>query len=197
MDYKQVAEWAGMENVKNKLFGGRGRLHIYTGDGKGKTTAAFGLAMRCCGCGGRVVIVQFLKTAPTGEVEFIEKLQNPNLKVYRFETPHGFFNQLDDEQKKQLKSQIDKAVCFIEQRFLSADIDLLVLDEILLALKYSLIDESRLLKLLGRRPKGMEVVLTGRGAPRSLIDIADYVTCMDLVKHPYTQGVDARKGIEY
>ncbi len=176
---------------------GMGCLHIYTGDGKGKTTAAFGLAMRCCGSGGHVVIVQFLKTVPTGELVFIRQAACENLCVYRFETPHGFYHQLDEAQKSQLKAEIQKALAFIDERFLLADCDMLILDEVMGALKNALIEESGLLELLLRRPRGMEVVLTGRDAPQALIDMADYVTEMRLVKHPYERGVAARRGIEY
>lgn len=182
---------------KGRLLSGRGLIHIYTGDGKGKTTAAFGLAMRCRGCGGRICIVQFLKTAPTGEVAFAEALHDPAWQIYRFESSHEFFFQMDDAQKKKLKCEIESALTFIEQRAMAGDCDMLVIDEILGAIENGLLDERRLVSILESRADGVEIVLTGRNAPASLVDVADYVTELKPIKHPYEKGTLARRGIEY
>ena len=184
-------------NAEPRLIEGRGLVHIYTGDGKGKTTAAFGLAMRCRGCGGRVCIVQFLKTAPTGEVAFVEALGDPAWQVCRFESGHGFFYQMDDTKKQKLKREIGSALAFIERLVREGGCDMLVLDEALGALATGLVDEAHLLEILDSRADGVEIVLTGRNAPRALIEAADYVTELLPVKHPYEHGTPARRGIEY
>lgn len=182
---------------KERLIEGRGLVHLYIGDGKGKTSAAFGLALRCRGCGGRVAIVQFLKTVPTGEVEFFNQLSDQKLCVYRFESPHGFFHQLDEEQKSALQGEIARAMDFVEQKASGQDCDMLVLDEILGALEDGLVDQQRLLAILNGRADGVEIVMTGRYAPQEVIEAADYVSRIMPVKHPYEKGILARRGIEY
>jgi len=175
----------------------QGLTHIYMGEGKGKTTSAMGLAMRCCGCGNRVYIVQFLKTSPTGEVSLIEALQSPDFKVFRFETQHGFFPQMDAEQKTKLQTEIEQALAFIADCMKNGACDMLVLDEILGAVENGLIPTSWLMEMIQSKPQGMELVLTGRRAPQGVIAAANYVTEMVCVKNPYEHGVPARKGIEY
>lgn len=175
----------------------KGLVHIYTGDGKGKTTTAFGLAMRCAGNRKRVYIVQFLKSTPTGEVKLIESMQNPDLQVFRFESPHGFFPHMDMTQKEVLNSEIKNALDFIEKCLRDNECDMLVLDEILGAAENGLIDMQQIQGIISLKPETMELVLTGRNAPPELVCAADYVTELKHIKHPYEQGILARCGIEY
>lgn len=172
----------------------QGLIHIYTGDGKGKTTAALGLGIRAAGRSFKVVMVQFLKSSVTGEMNIIEKLDN--FEVHRFERPRGFFWTLDDEQKAELKEDIDTAMSFVEQRLILGDCDMLILDEVMGSIKNGLIDTNNFVQLLKSRNPNMEVVLTGRNAPQELIEIADYVSEIHAVKHPFEKGIPARTGIE-
>jgi len=175
----------------------KGLIHIYMGGGKGKTTSAMGLAMRCHGSGKCVYVVQFLKTSPTGEVNLIEAMQRDDFKVFRFETQHGFFPQMNAEQRVKLQAETEQALGFIAECMKDGKCDMLVLDEVLGAAENGLISASRLIDIMHAKPKNMELVLTGRIAPHEVIAAADYVTEMVAHKHPYEQGIPARKGIEY
>jgi cob(I)alamin adenosyltransferase len=162
-----------------------GKVHIYMGDGKGKTTAAFGLGLRACGCGLKVAVVQFLKTTPTGECAAVKHL--PGFDFYRFESDHGFFWTLNDDQKEALKQEVQQAFSFCVKLVKERQYDVLILDEVLGALQNGLLEESALLDLM-QMEKTTELVLTGRYAPSSLIARADYVTNMECIKHPYDTG---------
>lgn len=169
-------------------------IHIYTGDGKGKTTCAFGLAIRCAGNGYTVKIIQFLKTDDTGEVAFLNSMDK--IQVYRFETPHGFTCDMSESEKEKLKEQADSAVRFAQVLLENCDCDMLVLDEIICAYKCNLISKEQIMGLI-EKCKNTEMVLTGRDAPDWLIKKADYVTKMEKIKHPYEKSIEARKGIEF
>lgn len=170
-------------------------IHIYCGDGKGKTTAAAGLSIRAAGCGKKVLITRFLKTDHSGEVKVLGTI--PGITVTPCERSFGFFTRMTEEQKKEaavyysqlLESTLEKAV--------NEEYDLLVMDEIMAVCNYKLVDEEVVRKFLAVRPEGLEVVLTGRNPSKELIDIADYVSEIKKIKHPYDQGLNARKGIEY
>ena len=153
-----------------------GLVQIYYGDGKGKTTAAFGLAFRCAGWGRRVVIAQFLKSSPCGELTAAERF--PTLTVLRSKGIHKFTFQMNDE---------EKAV---------EDARLLVLDEVIDALR-GFLPQEELCAFLDERPAGLEVVLTGHSLPEALERRADYITHMVKEKHPYDRGVTARREIEF
>ena len=171
-----------------------GYCHVYTGDGKGKTTAAFGLAMRALGRHMRVVIVQFLKGAvPSGEVMFCERLGEA-IEVHRFaDRPTATIHGAPDEHDHRSAARAWSCAHEVLQ---SGDCDLLILDEINNALHYGLVDLDELLEALRRRPEHLEVVCTGRWAPARLIEEADLVTEMRSVKHYADQGVSARPGVE-
>ncbi len=173
----------------------KGLIQIYTGDGKGKTTAALGQGIRAAGTGLEVYMVQFLKTSPTGELNIIEEIEN--FSVFRFESEKNFFWNLTDEEKELLQRETDEAVDFIEKTLKEEECDLLILDEFFGSLGNGLIDEERFLNILKNKPENIEVVMTGRNAPESFVEIADYVTEMKMIKHPFTEGIQSRKGIEY
>lgn len=170
----------------------KGLLHIYTGDGKGKTTSAFGLALRAYASGMRVYIVQFLKPMPSAETRFIQKLDDNRFSVFCFEQPHGFVFEHEP-----IRADILNTVDFINRVYERSECDMLVLDEIICAYKMNLIDENELRRIINARPNSCELVLTGRGAPEWLVKEADYVTEMSLIKHPFERGIQARRGIEY
>lgn len=174
----------------------KGYTQIYTGNGKGKTTAAMGLGFRACGDGMTVHVVQFLKSFKTGELTSAKAL-GENFKIYRFETPKGFTWQLSNEEKKLLQEEIKKEYDFAMEELLNRACDVLILDEIMGALNAGFIKEDEILKLMDTKPSDMELVLTGRNVPEKVLEKADLVTEMKEIKHYYKQGVNARKGIEF
>ena len=170
-----------------------GLIHIYCGDGKGKTTAAMGLAVRCAGSGRKVLLVQFLKDGRSSE--FASLAHVPNIEVIPQTRTFGFTWTLTPEEKKEAAAYYTG---LLEEAFRrSGAFDLLILDEALGACTSGMVDEARLLALLEAKPEGLEVVLTGRGPSQALQDRASYVTEMRMVKHPFEQGIPAREGIEY
>lgn len=170
-----------------------GLLHIYCGDGKGKTTAALGLALRCAGSGRRVLLLQFLKDGKSGEFASLSHV--PGIEVIPQTRAFGFSWTLTPEERAQARTYYTG---LLEEAFRrGGTFDLLVLDEALGAISAGMIEEERLVALLERRPEGLEAVLTGRDPSQALLDAADYVTEMRKVKHPYDRGVAARKGIEF
>lgn len=164
-------------------------LHLYWGNGKGKTTAAMGLALRALGHGRRVVIVQFLKDSTSGE---IAPLRAAGAAVYA--CPNAKFTWLMDEADK---AAARGASARALGQALAEPFDLLVLDEACAALKSSILDEALLRRAVAFAKNGREVVLTGRDPAPWLQDAADYSTEMRAHRHPYADGVAAREGVEY
>ncbi len=169
-------------------------VHIYCGDGKGKTTAAIGLAVRAAGGGKRVLITRFLKTDHSGEVKAIKAL--PEIEVTPCERSFGFFSNMTKEQKKEAKAYYSQ---LLESTLMRSKegFDLLVLDEIMAVCNYGLVEESRVLDFLKNCSEGLEVILTGRNPSERLMEEADYISEIKKIKHPYDKGIKARKGIEY
>ena len=175
-----------------------GLVHIYCGDGKGKTSAAIGLAVRAAGSGRRVVIARFLKTDNSGEVEILKKL--PEVKLIPCRKTFGFVRSMDEKTKKECTDY--NRNLFFEAVKLAEDADLVVFDEIIAAVNYGMIPEKDVLDFLEKRPKkgepdGLEVVLTGRNPSEALIAEADYVSEICKRKHPFDKGIKARRGVEY
>lgn len=169
---------------------GLGLVHVYTGDGKGKTTAALGLAMRASGQGLRVLFLQFLKGYPRcGEHRLAE--QHDLFKVVQPATASAFRARPEEARAQALRT-LDLA-----REVLGGDYDLVVLDEVITAVKLGSLTTDEVLALVRERSLGVELVLTGRGAPEEIIEAADLVTEMVKVKHPYERGVKARRGIEF
>lgn len=166
---------------------------MITGPGKGKTTAAFGLAMRAAGHGLRVCIIQFMKTGETtGEIVAAEQLKK--IRVAQFGT--GSFIGQGRVSERDRRSAA-KAVDYARKQASSGKCDVLVLDEVNVAVFFGLVEAPDIIDLLEGRAEGVEVVLTGRNAPEEFIQYADYVSYIDTVKHPFDRGVSARKGIEW
>ncbi|WP_312644735.1 cob(I)yrinic acid a,c-diamide adenosyltransferase [Hydrogenoanaerobacterium sp.] len=172
----------------------KGLVHIYCGDGKGKTTAAIGLAVRAAGSGMKVALVQFLKGQQSSELNSLKLL--PNITVIREQLSPKFTFQMDRRELEQTKAAHSRYLKTALELAKSGECDLLVLDELLGALSCSLIDEELLLELLEQKPPQLELIMTGRNPPQWLLDRADYVSEVRKVKHPYDNGVAARTGIE-
>lgn len=169
-----------------------GLVHIYCGDGKGKTTAAAGLAVRALGTGKKVLFSQFLKNGSSGEVEMLKKLGAS--VMYEFKINKFTFNMTDDEKAECLKANNRLLSKIIED---AAYYDLIVLDEIIGTCGCGLVSTEKLMAFLKKRPHNVEIVLTGRNPSPELCGEADYITEMKKVAHPYEKGIPARKGIEF
>lgn len=170
-------------------------VHIYCGDGKGKTTAAIGLSVRAAGCGKKVLITRFLKTDHSGEVKTLGDISG--ISVTPCERSFGFFTKMTEEQKKEAAIYYSQLLTSTLIKAVDGEYDLLVMDEIMAVCNYGLVNEEEVSKFLVGRPEGLEVVLTGRNPSQTFIDMADYVSEIKKVKHPYDQGLNARRGIEY
>jgi len=173
----------------------KGYVQIYTGDGKGKTTAALGLGLRAVGRGLKVLMVQFLKGNPSGELTAIEGL-GANFEVRRLGRSKKFTWQLTEAEGEALGREIQEGFAGLWDLALDSGCDLLILDEAMAAISAGFISVSQMGDFIDRRPDHIELVLTGRNAPKELIDKADLVTEMKPVKHYFQQGVGARLGIE-
>ena len=171
-----------------------GLIHIYCGDGKGKTTASLGLVLRCAGRGGKILFAQFLKGRPTGELESLKAL--PQVTVLRGKAILKFtFQMTDAEQQATGEAQtalLQKVRDFCEMHHP----DLAVCDELVGACALGLVPEEQVLDFLKDKPAHTEVVLTGRDPSPALLDLADYVSEIKKIKHPYDRGLAARIGIE-
>lgn len=169
-----------------------GLVHIYTGDGKGKTTASVGLAVRAAGAGKRVLFLQFLKGRPTGELVSLKKI---GVSVVRSEAVTKFVPYMNEQELKECRQSQEAVFNEIKSRINSVDV--VILDEVIGAISSGMISLGETIELIKSRPAGTEIVLTGRDAPQKLIEIADYVSEIKSVKHPYDKGITAREGIEY
>jgi len=171
----------------------KGIVHVYTGDGKGKTTAALGLGLRAVGHGLKVYMIQFMKGGISyGEYKAVEHL--PNFKIVQFGRPE-LVNPSNpkEEDIKAAKSAIEHA----RQVVMSGEYDVVILDEVNVALDFNLVAIDEVMDLIKNKPEHVELVLTGRYAPVEVIRAADLVTFMREVKHPYREGLCRRRGIDY
>jgi cob(I)alamin adenosyltransferase len=173
----------------------KGLIHVYTGEGKGKTTAAFGLAKRAAGHGKRVLVLQFLKSRTKNSGEIVSA-RKTGIEVVKFEgqtTPLFDPDVKPADLKKAIKEAINQSIKKIKSNLY----DLVIMDEIntVLSCGYATMKDAE--KIIKAKPEKLELIFTGRGAPEELIDLADYVTEMRMIKHPFNKGVKARKGIEF
>ena len=167
-------------------------IHVYTGNGKGKTTAAFGLALRAEGAGLKVFIGQFVKGKTYHENVAAQKYLK-NIKVKQYGLGCFIINTPTTEDINAARKGLEE----MKKIILSGKYDVVVMDEVTIALHYKLFTVEKLLEIIKNKPEHVELVLTGRYAPQPLIEAADLVTEMKEVKHYYQQGVEAREGIEY
>lgn len=170
----------------------KGYIQIYTGNGKGKTTAALGQAIRAVGAGLNVFIAQFIKGKPYSEIEIVKE-RIPEIVIKQF----GLDCFIVNEPTQKDIDAANKGLKEVEHIINSGDYEVVVLDEITIALYYNLFDTERVVEILQSKPTNCEIIITGRYAPASLLKVADLVTEMKEVKHYFQQGVEARKGIEY
>ena len=172
-----------------------GLVHLYCGDGKGKTTAAMGLITRALGHGFKVLLVQFLKSGQSGELVSLRRL--PGFAVMAGQVTGKFSISMTDEEKAATRALhlafFRKAV----RQVTDGPVDLLVLDEIIGAIESQLMDENELIAFLDDRPAHLEVVMTGRRASPAVLERADYISEIACVRHPFQRGIRARRGIEY
>ena len=168
----------------------KGLIQVYTGDGKGKTTAALGLAIRAAGHGMRVGFIQFLKSEACGEHLFMSRCHA--FDIVQISAGDSF-----TKSQEQLSEEAQRTLVYAEEQMLTGRYDLLILDEILVAIHKGLISTAQVLDLLEKKSGSVELVLTGRYAPPEIVHRADLVTEMHMIKHPFNQGICARPGIEY
>lgn len=168
----------------------KGLIHLYWGNGKGKTTAAMGVAMRALAAGEKVVIVQFLKGQESGEITLLSQL---GAKIYRGKAGDKFVFQMNEEEKAETRKLQDENLLAALQE----PADLLILDEACAALELKMVDESLLKKAVCQKPEGQELILTGRNPADWMREVADYNTEMHSWRHPYEKGIMARKGVEF
>lgn len=176
-----------------------GLIQIYTGQGKGKTTAAFGLAFRASGAGLNVLIYQFLKPK---SLELSERVAiencGLNIDLEILDISWNMCTSLEDPVVcEQTRIEIEKACKRIGDYAASRKYDLIIMDEIVYAHHKSLVSTAQLKELIANRDEHVEIVMTGRGASEELIELADLVSQIEPIKHPYQKGIDARKGIEF
>ena len=172
-----------------------GLMHIYCGDGKGKTTAALGLAIRAAGAGMRVHIIQLLKGSDTAELSVLRNI--PGITLERCEKNYGFVWNMSDDDKAGItechNSMLEKGYSMVR----SGEVDMLIIDEFNAAYRHGLLDRVKAERFLTEKPGNAELVITGREPAEIFVDCADYVSEIKCVKHPYSRGINARRGIEY
>jgi cob(I)alamin adenosyltransferase len=173
-----------------------GLIVVNTGDGKGKTTAALGICIRAIGYDMKIAIVQFVKGSwHYGELDGIKKLA-PNVEM--FTGGKGFVGIIDDNlPRSEHEKAAEKTFKLAEDLMLSGKYEILILDELNVAVSIGLLDIDDVLQMLDKKPEALDIVITGRGADQKLIDRADLVTEMKEIKHPYQKGILAQKGIDY
>ena len=169
----------------------KGYIQVYTGDGKGKTTAALGLALRAAGAGLKVYLAQFIKGGAYSEIKALERFSDL-ITVKQYGRDCFIREKPSEEDRRLASSGLDEA----EEFMLSGRYSLVILDEINIATFFSLIPVERLMDFIDKKPAGVELILTGRRADSRIVDRADLVTEMKEVKHYYGKGVEAREGIE-
>lgn len=171
-----------------------GLIHIYCGDGKGKTTTGMGLCARAAGCGYRVLIYQFMKDNSTSERNVLSLSEN--ITIVDGLAQEKFSFQMTLEEKAMHKEFYESQLRTVTKKAAEEQYDVLFLDEAVYAIGAGLLDESLILEFLKNKPSHLEVILTGQGPSKALIDAADYVSEIKKVKHPFDHGMSARKGIE-
>lgn len=173
----------------------KGLVHIYCGEGKGKTTSAMGLALRFSGTGKKVLIFQFLKQNTSSERKML--IAFSNVVLLEGYSNVKFVKNMTESEKMETKAyytqKFEEIIAMVKNR----EYQMLILDEIMAALNYGFVEEEKLIEFLKTKPEELEVVMTGRNPSEQICKIADYITEMKKIKHPYEKGIPARKGIEY
>jgi cob(I)alamin adenosyltransferase len=173
----------------------KGYLQVYTGDGKGKTTASLGLVIRAAGAGMNVIFSQFVKSMDTSELNIINSIEN--IKVLRYASSKKFAWDMNEGEKARLKEEMQAQLKDTIRLSVEEKSDVVVFDELLGALHGGYISSQDIMDLIENRPENCEYIITGRAAPKWLVDKADLVSSVEPVKHYMDAGVNARKGIEF
>lgn len=172
-----------------------GIIELYIGDGKGKTSAAIGTAIRAAGHGYKVIIFQFLKGRESGEQNLLKKIDN--IDFIRCNNSKKFMIEMNSLEKETLKKEVNKYLKMIKKETIANNYDIIIADEILGCLENQLIDENELLDIMNSKSENIEIIFTGRNATKKIIEKSDLVTEMKKIKHPYDKGIIGREGIEY
>jgi cob(I)alamin adenosyltransferase len=173
----------------------RGLIHVYTGDGKGKTTAAVGLATRSLGHGMNVCYCSFHKDPEKYGYTEMQSLRKLGATVHNFAKGHPHLNKSLDGNV--IANETVEAITALPKIIEEGHFDLLIMDEILISVRDGYLDEETLLEFIRNKPAELELVMTGRDATQSLVELADYVSQVKKIKHPYDTGIYSREGIEY
>ena len=186
------------QNNLNKSEKETGLIHIYTGTGKGKTTAAIGLAARALGSGLSVCYCSFHKHPEKYGYTEMESLKKLDARVINFAKHHPHMDEnVTDETINAIKKEVTEAINSLTTLLSAQQFDMLIMDEIFISLRDNYLDEDILIEFIKSKPEKTELVLTGRGATEKTMSLAHYITNMECVKHPYYQNIPSRKGIEY
>ena len=179
-----------------QIMGKDGLIIVYTGGGKGKTTAALGLSLRAVGYNHKICMIQFIKGSwHYGEMDSSKKLE-PEFELIA--AGKGFVGILDDKSSREEHVKIaNEAIRISKEKILSENYDIVILDEINYAINLGLIDLKEVLDLINSKPSGLNLVLTGNHAKKEIIELADLVTEMKEIKHPFKSGIKAKKGIDF
>jgi len=172
----------------------KGLIEVYTGDGKGKTTAVIGLACRAIGHNLKVCYIYFHKNPERwsyGEFKILEKI---GIDVFGFAKEHPYFDKVE---KEKLREECLKGIKFIKKIYKEKKYDVIICDEILISLRDGFLKEEEIIKIMEKKPENVELVLTGRIATEKIIEKADLVSEIKKIKHPYDKGIKSREGIEY
>ncbi|MFI3211904.1 MAG: cob(I)yrinic acid a,c-diamide adenosyltransferase [Eubacteriales bacterium] len=170
-------------------------VHIYCGDGKGKTTASVGLAIRMAGTGGKVVYAQFMKGNDSGEHKSLAQFSN--ITLLKNEKNLGFTFQMNEEQRRELTDMHNGKLAEIQKILEDGKCDLLVMDELTYPYRDHHLNRQLVDQIITQYGKKIEICITGRSPDERLVEKADYMTEMKMIKHPFTSGVGARKGVEF
>ncbi len=174
----------------------QGLVHIYTGNGKGKTSAAIGLGVRAYGNGLTVFMAQFLKGIESGEVAALKKLE-PEFVLYRNPSLKKFTWEMNALEIKESKTIQEETFDIAKKAIFCGKWNVVILDEIFAAINLDLVKKVEVINIIKNKPEDLELVMTGRNAPEELVNLADYVSEIIQVKHPLNNGIKARKGIEF
>ncbi len=171
-----------------------GLIHIYEGDGKGKTSAGVGLSVRCAGSGQKVLYTQFLKDDKSSELKVLEQIEG--IHVVRCTETFGFVFCMNEETKARAKAYYTEHFRKISKMAVDEGCRLLVMDEMIATYNLNMVNQEEVLEFLKNKPEELEVVMTGRDPAEELVELADYVSRVTKIKHPFDKGIPARVGIE-
>jgi len=173
----------------------KGLVHLYYGDGKGKTTAAVGLGVRACGRGKKVLMIQFLKDYDSGEIIALEKF-NKNFVIHKGEPVRKFIRSMDVEEKKKMNAAQNDMFQKALEMLKSGEYELVILDELVDAVNLGIISMNEVETFIKTKQDNLEVVITGHNPKENIFELCDYITEMKNIRHPYDKGICARLGIE-